>query len=119
MENRPSRKAQSDDYFTCSAALKSDRLKDFKFAWLEVVEGTKPDAIAYVIHASNNAAAVPPFAVEHYEDRKLQGYEPSKQVLCERARMSEDVRARIVQAQMAISTVSQSEPKQTRLATPG
>lgn len=118
MEQRPSRKAQSDDYFKAAGALKSDRLKEFTFVWLEVVEGKKPDAIDYVIHASNNAAAVPPFAVEHYEKGDLQGYEPSKQAIAERSIMPEELRARIVQAQMATSVISMSEPKHAKVAMP-
>lgn len=105
MDKRPSRKGQTDNYFEARKALGTQRFKDSAHAWLEVIEGAEPDTVNYVLHASSNAAHVPPFAVEYYKDGRLQSYEVSQSRLLELSVMPEEVRAGMVRAQTATSAI--------------
>lgn len=102
-KTRDTRKGRSDNYMEARNAIlqRSKQPGAAKHMWLEVAEGAQPEALDYLIHASNDESTVPPFAVEVYRGGLLESYEASRDELRKRSVMPEDLRQRIVQAQRA------------------
>lgn len=118
MQARNTQKAQTDDYFEARTAIEK-RSKDHNFMWLEAVEGKKPETTGYAIHVSGDAAMVPPFAIEIYQRGELQpDYQTSKKILACFAIIPEADRLRVVQAQVALRSISDSEVKPLKAAAP-
>lgn len=117
MQARTTRKGQTDDYFEARKAIES-RCNDDNFSWLEAVEGKKPDTHAYVIHVSKDEAMVPPFFIELYQKGVLMDYQTNKNIVASFAIIPEADRLRMVQAQVALRSISDSEVKPVKAMMP-
>lgn len=113
MQARMTQKGETDNYTEAKNAIsqRAGHPEATEYMWLEVSEGKKADAIAYAIHASNDASSVPPFAIETYKRGQLESYEIRKDTIHSYMLMPEETRQSIIKAQKASDLIDRVSQK--------
>ena len=103
MSSRPTFIKQTEHYNVTRQLVREHAATPW--VWVEpVAAGGKTH---YAVHGANHEQDVPPFAIEVYQEGRLQRYEASNAAVLELASLPETARVSAVRAQMAISQVAE------------